>query len=101
MISETLRLMRVFNDFKSVELSKKLGISQSYLSEIEHGKKVPTLELLGKYSEVFNVKVSTLLFFSEQLEKDSKNGVKEAIGKKMIKLLQAIEKMGGLDNDDN
>lgn len=101
MISEALRLLRVFNDMKSIELSKKLGISQSYLSEIERGKKTPTLDLLQKYGEVFNLKVSTLLFFSEELDKDKKNDVKDSIGKKMIKLLQIIEKLGGLEESEN
>jgi len=86
---------------KSIELSKKLGISQSYLSEIERGKKTPTLDLLQKYGEVFNLKVSTLLFFSEELDKDKKNDVKDSIGKKMIKLLQIIEKLGGLEESEN
>ena len=36
MNGEVLRLLRVFNDIKANELAKQLGISKSYLSEIEH-----------------------------------------------------------------
>ncbi|NRX73843.1 transcriptional regulator with XRE-family HTH domain [Clostridium beijerinckii] len=39
MINESLRLLRVFHDLKAIDLAKKLSISQSYLSEIENGKK--------------------------------------------------------------
>ncbi len=100
MINEALRLLRTFYGYKSIELAKKIGISQGYLSEIENGKKVPSLEILKKYSEIFKIKVSTLLFFSEELEKDEKTSVKNNISKKMIKLLQIIEKAGAL-NEEN
>ena len=59
------------------------------------------LDLLQKYSDVFNIRVSTLLFFSEELERDNKSKIKSTINKKMIKLLQTIEKMGGLNNSKN
>lgn len=100
MINETLRLLRTFYGYKSIELSKKIGISQSYLSEIESGKKTPSLEILKKYSEIFKIKVSTLLFFSEEFEKDEKASIKNNVSKKMIKLLQLIEKAGAL-NEEN
>lgn len=35
MLSEALRLIRVFHDMKQTELAQRLGISKSYLSEIE------------------------------------------------------------------
>ena len=46
----------------------RLGISNSYLSEIESGKKSPSLELLDKYSDIFNIPVSSLILFSETLD---------------------------------
>lgn len=98
-VNEALRLIRVFYGYKAIELAKKLEISQSYLSEIENGKKEPNLDLLRKYSEIFKIKVSTLLFFSEELEKDEKTSVKNNISKKMIKLLQIIEKAGALNEE--
>lgn len=100
MINEVLRLLRIFHGYKSIELAKKIGISQSYLSEIENGKKDPSLEILKKYSETFKIKVSTLLLFSEELEKDEEKSIKKDIGKKMIKLLQFLEKFGAL-NEEN
>lgn len=70
MINESLRLLRVFHDLKAIDLAKKLSISQSYLSEIENGKKKPSLELIEKYSEVFRIKPSTIfIFFQKKLTK--------------------------------
>lgn len=73
MIHQALKNIRQFHNIKQSDLSVKLGISNSYLSEIEGGKKSPSLELLSKYSEIFNIPVSSLLFFSESLEGDDES----------------------------
>lgn len=65
MLNEALRLMRVFHDLTQKELAEKLGISKSHLSEIESGKKIPTLDLLKRYSDVFDVSMSSIMFFAE------------------------------------
>ena len=53
MLSEALRLIRVFHDMKQTELADRLSISNSYLSEIEGGKKQPKIELIQRYSSEF------------------------------------------------
>ena len=55
-MGEALRLLRIFNGYKSAELAKKLELSQSYVSELENGKKQPTIEVLDKYAKVFEMK---------------------------------------------
>lgn len=92
MINEALRLLRVYNDMKSADLADRLQISPSYLSEIEKGKKVPSLELIRKYSEVFDVPASSIIFFSERLSGDS--GFKTKLSKALIGLLREIEENG-------
>jgi len=67
--NDALRLVRVFHDMSQTDLAGKLKISKSYLSEIEKGeKKKVTLELLERYSEVFNIPMSSLMFFAEQVD---------------------------------
>ena len=39
MLSDALRLIRVFHDLKQQDLADRLEISKSYLSEIENGQK--------------------------------------------------------------
>lgn len=68
MIHQALKKIREFHNIKQSELSMQLGISNSYLSEIESGKKSPSLELLDKYSDIFNIPVSSLILFSETLD---------------------------------
>ena len=92
-MSETLKLLRIFFGYKSVEMAKKLNISQSFLSEVENGKKNATLELLNQYSKVLNINVSTIVLLSESLEndKDSKKDIKHniaGIGMRVLKILK-------------
>ncbi|MCI9384706.1 MAG: helix-turn-helix transcriptional regulator [Lachnospiraceae bacterium] len=63
-MGEALRLLRIFNGYKSAELVKMLGLSQSYVSELENNKKQPTLVVLERYAKVFDMRKSTLLLFS-------------------------------------
>jgi transcriptional regulator with XRE-family HTH domain len=64
-LGETLRRLRGIYGYSARELSEVLQISSSYLSEIEHGKKQPSVELLQRYADVFGLRLSTLLRFSE------------------------------------
>lgn len=91
MLHRALRLMRVFHDLSQKDLAEKLDISKSYLSEIESGKKQPTLLLLDRYSEAFDIPVSSIMFFSEHIgEKPSHKKLKTAISSKILKILEFI-----------
>lgn len=69
MLNEALRLLRVFNDRKATDLAKELGISAAYLSEIETGKKTPSMDLVNQYAKVFRTKPSSILFFPKGYKK--------------------------------
>lgn len=92
MIGDTLRRLRGIYGYSAREMSNQLGISSSYLSEIENGKKQPSLDLLEGYSEVFNIRLSSLLRFSEDYDCAEKNGAGQAfITKMMSKLLDVYD----------
>ena len=102
MISEALRLLRVFHDLKQKELAEKLGISPSHVSEIEKGNRTPSLEVIQKYATVFHIPVSSIMFFSENIDEaqrtgDSKGKAKAAIASKVIGFLKLIESKAELD----
>lgn len=99
-MSETLKLLRIFFGYKSVEMAKKLNISQSFLSEVENGKKNATLELLNQYSKVLNIKVSTIVLLSESLENDknSKKDIKHNIAGIGMRVLKILKENGELDD---
>lgn len=91
MQNDALRLVRVFHDMSQTALAGKLGISKSYLSEIEKGeKKKVTLELLERYSEVFKIPVSSLIFFAEQVGDTRSEKVRSVVATKVLKMLEWI-----------
>ena len=104
MLSEALRLMRVFHDMKQVELADRLGVSRSHLSEIESGKKEPSLDLVRRYADLFDVPVSSILFFSENLDPDRSpkqlTRVRGVIAGKVLDFLKLVERRAELNKDD-
>lgn len=68
MLAEALKEIRAFHQITQTDLASRLGISKSYLSEVEKGTKNPTVELLTRYSEVFDIPVSSLMLFAENLD---------------------------------
>lgn len=99
-MGEALRLLRIFNGYKSAELADLLEISQSYVSELENNKKQPTIEVLDKYAKVFGMKKSTIFLFAESLEiEKEKQDQKQRMAYAGMKLLKILEKVGGLENE--
>lgn len=94
MLNEALRLVRVYHNLTQTQLSYDLGISNSFLSEIESGKKNPSLDLVEKYGKKFDLPVSSLIFFSENLENPSPTkNIRLSIARKAIVLLNWGSKM--------
>lgn len=92
MLNEALRLIRAYHDLSQSQLCSELGVSNSYLSEIEAGKKTPSLELLNKYSVRFDVPVSSLMFFSESLDSEKvTDRLRLRVARKVVSILQWVE----------
>lgn len=68
MINDALRLLRLYLGLSQKELATELDVSQSMVSEVETGTKAVSMELLERYSQKFDVRMSQLLFFAEELE---------------------------------
>ena len=79
-ISEALRQCRELKGLTQSALAEQAGISPSYLSQLEQGKRDPKLTLLTKLSNALGVPVAILFFLAadekelsglgEQLTKD-------------------------------
>ncbi|CAM3275512.1 helix-turn-helix transcriptional regulator [Paenibacillus taichungensis] len=93
MIGDILKKTRSIYGYKAKDMSIKLDISPSYLSEIETNKKRPSLDILERYAEIFNMKVSTLILLSEDHDEAIKtNKPQEFIKRMMIKLIDVMSK---------
>ncbi len=100
-INEALRLIRVFHDLKQIELADRLGFSKSHISEIEKGKKTPSLDLINKYSQEFKIPPSSIMFFAEELQNaEQGEQVRSRIAEKVIDLLRFIERKANAENQD-
>jgi len=90
MIERALKMLRVYHRMSQVNLANSINISNSYLSEIESGKKKPTLELLEKYSTYFKMPTSSILLFSEEIDGNYNNSNKARayVADKVLKLLE-------------
>ncbi|HDR8961602.1 helix-turn-helix domain-containing protein [Burkholderia vietnamiensis] len=94
MLHKALRHLRRYHQMTQEQLAKRLEISNNYLSEIESGKKAHalTIDLLQRYAEVFDVPVSSLLLFSEQLDSNRRSEkIRVAIAAKVLKVMDWID----------
>ena len=73
MIGNALRTLRILNDIKVCDMAVKLELSQSYVSELENGKKTVSLNILSKYGIIFNMTSFEVLTFSEELNKNKES----------------------------
>lgn len=89
MLNKALKIIRTFHDVSQSEMSGRLGISNSYLSEIESGKKQPSIEILTRYSECFEIPLSSILFFSENLDSPkSSDKIRLHVAKRIVSILE-------------
>ncbi|HYE47875.1 MAG TPA: helix-turn-helix transcriptional regulator [Caulobacter sp.] len=90
-----MKLLRTFNDLSQKDLADHLGLSYSYVSELESGKKQPTVEVVRKYGEYFRLRPSAILFFSEEIEGEERRGGKALVARAALNILEKIEEWGG------
>ncbi|WP_444436948.1 helix-turn-helix transcriptional regulator [Pseudomonas sp. A6] len=89
MLGKALKLIRSYYGLSQTDLSESLGVSNSHLSEIESGKKQPSLDMLSKYSEYFDIPLSSILFFSENLDAPRPtDSLRLGVAKTIITLLE-------------
>lgn len=94
MLNYALKTLRQFEGITQVELAQQLNVSVSHISEIETGKNTITLEMLNKYANYFDVPVSHLMLFAEQLENESLRSekVRKFIAKNLLKIMDWVIK---------
>jgi transcriptional regulator with XRE-family HTH domain len=94
MLHKALKYLRRYHNIQQQELALQLGISNSYLSEIESGAKAHaiTVDLLERYSIIFGIPVSTIMLFSEQIDPLRRSEkLRVAMASKVTKILEWID----------
>lgn len=93
MFHRALKLIRQYHRLSQVELAESLGLSKSFISEIEKdGGKKPSIDVLERYATFFNIPLSSLMLFAEKTED---NNISERsrvhAASKVLKMLEWLE----------
>ena len=85
---------------KSIEIGKKytgamlaneLGISRSYLGDIESGRTVPNEIILGKIADIFDVDIYELIGDDKDISIDNSNVIELKYSKKVTDTIRKID----------
>lgn len=91
MLGDALRLIRTFHDMKQGELAESLGLSKSYISEIERNNREPAISTIRLYADFFDIPASSILFFAENIEDKSQSArANRFISKKVLAIMEVL-----------
>ena len=89
MYARALRLIRDYHRLSQTELAGRVGLSKSYISELETGSKKATLDVLERYAEEFCIPMSSLVLFAERTENpDVAERTRTFAAGKVLKMLE-------------
>lgn len=97
MFSRALMVIRQYYRLSQIEAAERIGISRSYLNEIEKGKKEPSLDILKKYSEAFDIPLSHIMLFAENEDGDNFDKVRMFAADKVLRILEWLAEGGSGD----
>jgi len=63
-IGQSVKQVRKKKGISQKDLCKSIGITQSYLSQVENDKKTPSIDVLETISNHFDMPLSIMLWFS-------------------------------------
>lgn len=84
-------VLRICNNLSQKDIAQKIGISKSYISEIEANKKHPSLKTIAELCLVFQIKMWELFYLAEHLGNAdtivNQNPIRKVINLKFIAIL--------------
>jgi transcriptional regulator with XRE-family HTH domain len=96
--ARALRLIRDYHRLSQTEMATRLGLSKSYISELETGSKKASLDALERYSEKFSIPMSSLMLFAERTDTpDAAERTRAFAADKVIKMLEWLRDTAEVD----
>lgn len=65
-LGKAIRIVRCIKDMKQIELANLSELSPSYISNVEQGKRDPTLSTLISICDAMEVSPATIFYLAEQ-----------------------------------
>ena len=92
MYDRALKLIRQYHRLSQSELAASLGLSRSFVSEIEKsGGKKPSIDVLEKYASYFKIPTSSLLLFAETTGSGMPERSRVFAADKVLRMLEWLE----------
>lgn len=93
MFNRALKLIRQYHRLTQVQLAEALGLSKSFISELEREDgKTPSIDVLTRYADYFRLPLSSLLLFAERTESsDIGDRSRVFVANKVLKMLEWLE----------
>jgi transcriptional regulator with XRE-family HTH domain len=89
-IGEKIKLLRDQNGMTQKALAKKLGVSESFLNEIETGRKVANEGIITRISKIFGKELDDVNMYSEE-QSDEKKEYSKVVSKAANKSVKKEE----------
>lgn len=65
MLGNVLKLIRFANEMSTKDAAQNSNVSSTYISEVENGNKNPSISVLKKIAETYNIPLSQIFLFEE------------------------------------
>lgn len=96
MYARALKIIRDYHRLSQTEVATRVGLSKSYVSELEAGAKKASLEVLERYAEEFRIPMSSLMLFAERAENtDAPERARTFAADKVLKMLEWLRDTTG------
>lgn len=94
MLHKALRLIRQYHKKTQSELAIELSITKEQLIAIENGKRHVNREQLQRYADVFDIHVTSLIFFSESINKEGRytKKIRNTLAGKVLDIFEWVTK---------
>lgn len=76
-LSSALKSARVdYTDLNQMDFAEKMGLTQTYVSQIENGRKKPSMDVIQRYSQVCEMPIPIILWMAFDEKDVKKNKLK-------------------------
>lgn len=90
----TLKALRLQNNFTQAQLAQRLGVTKSVISAYENGLRMPSYDILISISQIFKVTTDYLLGLDKKQDLDL-SGLTEDEIQALTDLIKAMKRRSG------